>query len=444
MAKIRTGEHIQDIRGKSGNHVYSNWRGRSYMRSKAINPANPRSSAQATLRSSMPRFSHLWSKSLTDAQRALWNEYAQREGKVKGSRSMSRLIIPPPGVIGSGFNMFVRNNILLQSAGIQVPPAYLAIPPDSTDVVSTSPLDLAGSFIPDPAVYLQENFEDEAIGSKPNTWTPAWTYTEDPNGFSDVTVQAAPTCTGTKIACACKTVVFPSVSYASYPVPQFANDGVYVRYYARAAQLNKTAGMLYLWRGHTTVIAQAAVSVAFFANGKILYKNGAAWVDTGISYNITQCYKIEYVLHDPVFKYDLWIDDVLIAMGINYRNNVNANRLTMPAIGGPTMAIYYTDDVLVEAYRTRGFNLSWTDPVNAPAGSRIRVWLRSFGVSAHLQQVNTVALGVEAFCITQVRTAQGRSVDVSLLPGAYQIQLDSVSSEGRQSAPSNLISVNVS
>jgi hypothetical protein len=444
MAKTTLGEGLQDIRGKTGNHVYSNWRGRSYLRSKAINPSNPRSSAQASLRARMPACNKYWKNTLTEAQRSSWNEYAQQESKTKVSRSMSRQIIPPQGMIGSGFNMFNRNNIALYSAGILAQNQFQADSPTLAGLGKPNlPTSLSGSLVPAPAVFLNENFEDEAIGSKPNTWTPAWTYTEDPNGFSDITVQATPTCTGTKIACACKTVVVASISFASYLIPQFAVDGTYVRYYARAAQLNKTAGMLYVWKGHNPNVINAAISVAFFANGKILYKNGPAWVDSGVVYNLTQCYKIEYVLHDPVFKFDLWIDDVLIAMGINYRNNVNADRLTIPAIGTPTVAIYYTDDVLVEAYRDRGLILNWTDPIDIDPAAKIRVWIDSYDTSVHLQHVASLDPGVETYLFTNVRMAKGSSVPIGSLPGRYRIQIDHVDPGGQQSAPSNLINVTV-
>jgi len=127
--------------------------------------------------------------------------------------------------------------------------------------------------------------------------------------------------------------------------------------------------------------------------------------------------------------------------GISFANPIipSSFYLQVPAGAGSI----YIDDLSIEGPVTTGVSMTWTDPVNAPVGSRIRVWLRSYGMNAHLQQVGTVALGEEAFILSQVRTAQGRTVDISNLPGQYKIQLDSVSPEGRQSAPSNLIEVEV-
>ncbi|MBA7564233.1 hypothetical protein ES708_05895 [subsurface metagenome] len=444
MAVIKRGEHIQDIRGGSKNHVYSDWRGRGYVRSKAINPSNPRSSAQAGLRARMPACNKYWKSTLTDAQRALWNEYAQSEGNIKGTRSMARQIIPPQGMIGSGFNMFNRNNIALYSAGILAQNQFQADAPTLAGLGKpTPPTSLSGSWLPPPAVHFYENFEDEAIGAKPNTWTPPWTYTEDPNGFSDITVQATPTCTGTKIARFRKTVAVISLTYATRLVPQFVNDGVYVRYYARAAQVNEACGLLFLWRGHNRLLTNATVQVTLGADGNIYYRNGGFWISTGIVYNTTHCYKIEYVLHDSVFKYDLWIDDVLIGLGLSYRNNVSSDRFMLFEIQRVSIAVYLTDDIIVEAYRNRGLTLTWTDSIDIDPASKIRIWIDSYDTSVHLQHVASVDPGVEAYLFTNVRMAKGSSVPIGSLPGRYRIQIDQVDPGGQQSAPSNLINVTV-
>ncbi|MBA7564989.1 hypothetical protein ES708_06658 [subsurface metagenome] len=436
MAVIKKGEHIQDIRGGSKNHVYSDWRGRGYVRSKAINPSNPRSSAQAALRSSMPRYSHLWSKTLTEAQRALWNEYAQSEGKIKGSRSMARQIIPPPGVIGSGFNMFVRNNILLQTAGLQVPPAYLATPPTPADPASSSPLDLEAVWNYGVGQVFFEDFLDEVNGAKPNAWTPPWTYV-DGAGPSQITATntAAPLW---PLACLFNNAGNPR-SQALFPLPSLKVEGSIYEAYAVANQNNASQSVLF------TVdfpITNACSFVGFHSTARFQYIDGGVTKFFG-AYNASQVYRFRVVHHLPALTYDIYVDNMVIpkVAGVSFSAAFGPAQLYL--FQDVTLGTYFINFYRVVGSVPLGLDLSWTDPVNAPVGSRIRAWLRSYGMSAHLQQVDTVALGEEELILSQIRTAQGRTVDISNLPGEYKLQLDSVSPGGRQSAPSNVIEVTV-
>ncbi len=87
--------------------------------------------------------------------------------------------------------------------------------------------------------------------------------------------------------------------------------------------------------------------------------------------------------------------------------------------------------------------LEWTDPIDAPEDSKIRIWLLSLDSGVHRQLVWFVDLAVEVFGIVSVRIAQGALVPVSSLPGHYLVQIDCVSPRGQKSPPSNVCQTTV-
>jgi len=332
--------------------------------------------------------------------------------------------------------MFVRNNILLQTAEILVPPAYLAVPPDSTSVMPTSPLGLEAVWNYGIEQLYYENFLDEINGAKPNVWTPPWVYV-DGGGPSQITVTnlAAP---AWPLACLINNAGNPR-SNAKMPLAGLGVEGSMYEAYAIANQVIADQSVLNTVDFPTT---QNCAFVGFRRTGVFWYLDGGVVKFFG-AYNASQVYHFRVIHHPATFTYDIYVDDMVNpkVVGASYG---------APIVPG---AIFIWQDVTIGTYFinfyrvivpvTLGLSLSWTDPVNAPVGSRIRVWLRSYGMSAHLQQVGSVVLGEEAFTLSQIRTAQGKTVNISNLPGHYKIQLDSVSPEGRQSAPSNLIEVEV-
>lgn len=109
MARIALGNFVTDIRGTLGNHVFSSWRGVSYIRRKPAGIVNPNTPAQAAQRLAFGEASTAW-RALTAAQRGGWDALSQELASVAqsdGHRGVRR-IIPDGGDRFSGFNMYLR------------------------------------------------------------------------------------------------------------------------------------------------------------------------------------------------------------------------------------------------------------------------------------------------------------------------------------------------
>jgi hypothetical protein len=70
MASIKMGNIVVDMRGKISGNVYAKNKGGAYSRVK-VKPANPKSTAQNTVRTNFTTHSKAW-KGLTEAQRQSW------------------------------------------------------------------------------------------------------------------------------------------------------------------------------------------------------------------------------------------------------------------------------------------------------------------------------------------------------------------------------------
>lgn len=130
MAKIVfNGAIVQDMSGSMGASVVSKWKGRNYIRLASPSINNPRTEAQARVRNRLSELLELW-KSLTEGQKALWEEYAQAQGRQSQADAQvgSKGIIPTPGILMSGVNAFVGVNQRLASAGLP----YVTVPPEGS------------------------------------------------------------------------------------------------------------------------------------------------------------------------------------------------------------------------------------------------------------------------------------------------------------------------
>lgn len=154
MAKIVLGMALNDIRGSVGSQVFSVWKGTHYIRQKAASIANPNSSPQEGVRLALSVASARWSGVLTVAQRALWNELAQRWGSAAAENSSKgyKDLMSDLGRNMSGYNAFVRAAVLNTRVGIAVvddapvgidapkPPSGLSVTPDGPPITK---LDIA-------------------------------------------------------------------------------------------------------------------------------------------------------------------------------------------------------------------------------------------------------------------------------------------------------------
>ena len=109
MALIKFGGGVVGMAGKIGGTVYARNRYGQYARSWA-NPVNPRSDRQTAIRGIIGALGDLWGQTLTDDQRAGWENYASNVDMKNRLGETIQL---------SGFNHFCRSNAVRIHAGLE-------------------------------------------------------------------------------------------------------------------------------------------------------------------------------------------------------------------------------------------------------------------------------------------------------------------------------------
>ena len=110
---------LGSLRGSIGGNVFSHNRGGDYVR-RRVAPTNPNSTRQQTMRTFLGSLATLWSTTLTPAERAQWNTWAEqqnREGPLGNSINLT------------GINGYIWTNAHLLDAGdarIDTPPIVVA------------------------------------------------------------------------------------------------------------------------------------------------------------------------------------------------------------------------------------------------------------------------------------------------------------------------------
>ena len=121
MALVQYGGGVLDARGSIGGQVHSRNRFGNYIRARTT-PVNPQSTRQNTIRAITAALASYWSTTMSAANRALWEVYADsivRQNKLGATIKLT------------GFNHFVRSNaFILQNGGAQVDagPSTLTLP----------------------------------------------------------------------------------------------------------------------------------------------------------------------------------------------------------------------------------------------------------------------------------------------------------------------------
>jgi len=100
MALVKLGGPVADIRGSIGGVVYSRNRSGAIARNRTI-PINPGSETQTKIRSIMGVLRNAWYNTLTAAQRAAWDAYAEAVAMTNRVGESIKL---------SGWNHFSRSN----------------------------------------------------------------------------------------------------------------------------------------------------------------------------------------------------------------------------------------------------------------------------------------------------------------------------------------------
>lgn len=139
------GHLIAGLSGSMGGVTGSRNKGGSYIRVRAV-PTNPNSGRQQTTRTQFGSYASRWSTVLTQAQRDLWNTYAQNhtiEDKIGAQIYINgicwyimfntRLVdagiapipSPPPGAAPTGFSTFTCDISALNTVDLTFAPAIL-------------------------------------------------------------------------------------------------------------------------------------------------------------------------------------------------------------------------------------------------------------------------------------------------------------------------------
>lgn len=112
-----------EMRGKLAGNVFSRNKGGPYVRQHAV-PTNPNTARQQSTRAWLSQCSSLWNTTLTAAQRAQWNEFAETHSALN---SLGQTIFL------TGLDWFTKVNTRLLDAGLST----LAAP---TDLLVPSPM----------------------------------------------------------------------------------------------------------------------------------------------------------------------------------------------------------------------------------------------------------------------------------------------------------------
>lgn len=134
MARVTFTAGVGNIAGKVGEAVYATWKsGVSYVRKTTQNIRNPHSLAQSNARIALSDCAKDWMNNTTQAQRDIWNTYAQsKPGSHPNTGGYMELIKGNRGVM-SGFNSYVLTNTILKGCAM-TPVAdapIAAIPPSA-------------------------------------------------------------------------------------------------------------------------------------------------------------------------------------------------------------------------------------------------------------------------------------------------------------------------
>lgn len=472
MVKIKTSELIANIRGGQGNHVYSEWRGTSYLRSKAQTRSNPRSADQAASRAMFGRFSQIYNSFLTPEQRVLWLKYAVKQSGCELKRKEHAMIIPYRGYRISGFNAFVQVNSLLQSAGILTESAFRSTPPNCTEVfpgptgltcevggagdpyaVIHGLMNLGLSASPYPQFEYNQPFSG-AVWMKPQTLplnSILFTTMSSSTGLTGwefalfggfLTFKLARNWPTENLGRITGNIITTGSSQRLLFTYDGSNTNAGIKLYVNGAQLDInnyglipvsgsiiTLAPLHLFdRTPTYAPADGTFDEAVLWN-KVL---SPAEILADWNAGAGMCYS-SGGNRQLIYHFDQWIGNVTPDSSGNGYDGT-----WLP----PTLPVI-TPSPLSVCPGVTGVTLSWTAPSAIEANARARIWTYSENAGVHRQLIATVDAAETTYNVTNVRVCQGKSVPINSVPGEYLFQIDVVEPSGRQSAPSNLCRVMV-
>ncbi len=472
MAVIRTGPTISKIAGSSGDHVYSSWKGKGVLRSKSSSRSNPSSPRQATARAGTTALSKAWNDDLTDSQKAQWNELAQQGSPTDDPASSreqgSRVVIPQPKPVLSGYDAFIRANQRAIMTGIRdignpVLTPGRAFPSPPTDLIR----DEASPTSVNWALSYDGVNEDVTCGNVLSYGADvpfAWEFWIRASGLVGspriITNMFDALVTGWGILWSGGLLHFTIIRLATafnlYVTRPWIPSGAWEHGVVSYDGSNNANGM-------TMFIETVELSNILFNNpiiGSIVNpadltfasENGRAstWfpgrLDCIRNYNRNLLQADVNVLYaggagvfgpDPLGDGSCQGSWPVCAGGGNTLFDISGNNYH------GTLRNMEPDDWVpgkVPCPSIPGAKqLEWNDPADLPVGGKIRIWCLSYDAGVHRQHVATIDRGVEAWIPDVVRVANGAEVPIANMPGHYLFQIDAISPNGNQSPPSNTI-----
>lgn len=477
MAVIKTGPTISKIAGRSGDHVYSSWRGKQYLRSKSSSRSNPSSSRQATARAGATALSKAWTEDLTDGQKALWEELAAAGSPTLDPASSreqgSRVIIPQPKPVLSGYDAFIRHNQRAILTGLTpfgspylTPVHEFPNPVNDLEYVTIPPLaqNFALSF---DGVNEHINLGDvlDYEYTAPQTWE-MWLWTNNTVTPQGLVFKYVPTPTflrgyGMRIDA---DFLYWYLEYEP------ANDLIMVR------RVFTTTGawvhLVFTYNGNNQVgglriFVNSVVGQVNFVNfpitASIVHASplgfGRRFSATDMPLNGSLCCMRNFnkdILQpgvntlfaggagvfgpDPLGDGSCQGAWMFCTGGGNTLFDISGNNYhgTLVNMEPGDWIIGHVPCPSIPGYE----QVQWTPPT-VPVGSKVRIWLQSYDANVHKQHVATVDSGVGFWIPDTVRVAQGAEVPIASMPGHYLIQADIISPGGNQSPPSNTIEITI-
>lgn len=457
-----------------GNHVYGSWRGRGVIRGVAVGRANSNSPRQAALRAGLAAAAKAWQNQLNNNQRDLWELIAFRAAAggdpASATEPGSRVVIPQPQPVLSGYDAFVRSTQLTVECGINpigtpVLTPGLAFPSPPTGLIRDEAPVIPVNF----SLFFDGVNEDVTCGN-----VLPWDYNE-PWAW-EFWLDLHETITGQRIL-------------AKMTAPAF--KGYVIKWDANWLYFNiqdaSTGKLLSVRRAYNVFDVWNHIVCTYDgsnnANGMKIYINGV--VGQAVVSNIPFVFSIQtttpLTFASENAQAGSWLNGRLDAIRTYNRNLIQADvDIVFAGFAGLFDPDPFSDgscqgywpvctgagntlfDLSGNNYHGTLRNmepadwvlgkvpcpsipgvkqLEWVDPDDLPDGGKIRVWCLSYDAHVHRQHVATVDKGVEAFVPTTVRGARGADIPIASMPGHYLFQIDAVSPDGNRSPPSNTISV---
>lgn len=410
MARIIPGPNISDIRGRQGSTVYSVWKaGCHYTRSLPVYYQDPETDIQIVMRDCKACALAAWTLLLL-GYKALWEEYAKKcvhrnQDLDQGGGTTN--LIPHHRPPYSGQNAFVQAYLRLcrlrtkthnvpatigQPCCLEDLAVALPDPYDTIEVTWTKPTTCGYNL----TEYLNQNFEGEIVGSTPDLWTPAFTYST--TGTAAIICDNTRAHGGTK---SCKCGPGTGVALAKYAVPGMVGQNHVVLDYW--FNVDDATPFTYLPSIRSVDDLNVCVFVAVFQEF-LRYYDGLVQMQGPTVLDDTW-YHVRYIIHPETRTYDLYFDDMCnpYVTDVDYYANVDAGYI---GLQGRATALWVDD---IHLYYCN----QW-----------VKAWLLSYAAHAHKQIVCQQPANLGAMSISKARYAGGVLSLLSNNPGLYYLQFD--------------------